>query len=37
MVLKNSIADFITLMDNGPGQDQTMGMSMAGSGEMEGQ
>ena len=37
MVLKNSIADFITLMDNGPGQDQTMGMSMAGSGDMEGQ
>ena len=37
MVLKNSIADFITLMDNGPGQDQTMGMSMTGSGDMEGQ
>ncbi|MBL6731338.1 MAG: hypothetical protein ISP82_00120 [Candidatus Poseidoniaceae archaeon] len=37
MVLKNSIADFITLMDNGPEQNQTMGMSMAGSGDMEGQ
>jgi hypothetical protein len=37
MVLKNSIAGFITLMDNGPGQDQTMGMSMTGSGDMEGQ
>ncbi|MDG1549493.1 MAG: hypothetical protein P8Q94_05525, partial [Candidatus Poseidoniaceae archaeon] len=30
MVLKNSIADFITLMDNGPSADQTMGMTMEG-------
>ena len=37
MILKNSIADFITLMDNGPEQNQTMGMSMAGSGDMQGQ
>ena len=36
-ILKDSITDFINLMDNGPGADQTMGMSMSGSGDMEGQ
>ena len=36
-VLKESITDFINLMDNGPSADQTVGMTMEGSGDMEGQ
>ena len=37
MVLKGSVTNFINLLDNGPGPDEMMGMSMEGSGSMEGQ
>ena len=37
IVLKDSITDFINLMDNGPSENQTMGITMEGSGETQGQ
>ena len=37
LVLKDSITEFINLMDNGPSENQTMGITMEGSGDMQGQ